>query len=214
MQGPSWALDETGLLISEHSGILPRAAELIFDEITRLNKMNYSFRIFISAIEIYNENIYDLFDSSRQTLSIYFNKNVAQIKNMTWHAIKSKEDIIRLTKEASSSRRTDSNQFNENSSRSHAVYQIKIESVINNREMQSFINIIDLAGSEKCTITSFSDKTKEEIESMKRLQNEANFINRSLTTLGRIINMLADKKSYKLSIPYRESKLTMILQVI
>jgi hypothetical protein len=48
---------------------------------------------------------------------------------------------------------------------------------------------------------------------MKKIQQEANFINKSLTTLGRIINMLGDKNSNKNSIPYRESKLTMILQV-
>ena len=71
---------------------------------------------------------------------------------------------------------------------------------------------MDLAGSERSNL-NFTNKSKEEIENMKKLQNEANFINKSLTTLGRVIAMLADKKSNKLAIPYRESKLTMVLQV-
>ena len=56
-------------------------------------------------------------------------------------------------------------------------------------------------------------KTKEELDMLKKIQNEANFINKSLTTLGRIISMIGDKKNGKVSIPYRESKLTMVLQV-
>jgi hypothetical protein len=217
MQGPSWALNQKELIINEFSGILPRAADYIFEEVTRLNKMNHSFKIFISAIEIYNENIYDLFDnsSSKQPLQIFNAKGNVQIKNMIYNQIKSKEDIIKLCKEASDSRRSDSTQYNENSSRSHAVYQLKIESISNKNNgalVESYLNIIDLAGSERCTISSFNNKSKEEIESMKKLQNEANFINKSLSTLGRIIAMLADKKSSKISIPYRESKLTLILQ--
>jgi hypothetical protein len=215
MQGPSWALDGKELIINEFSGILPRAADYIFDEITRVNMLNYSCKIYFSAIEIYNENVYDLFDSNsnKQPLQVFFAKNIVQLKNLIWNQIKSKEDIIKFIKEASDTRRSDSTQYNENSSRSHAVYQLKLDFVKNQKQMESYINIIDLAGSEKCSITSINNKSKEEIETMKKLQNETNFINKSLTTLGRVISMLADKKSSKISIPYRESKLTMILQV-
>jgi len=215
MQGPSWALDNRELAINEFSGILPRSAIYIFEELTRLNMINYSCKVSISAIEIYNENIFDLFDnsSSKQPLQIFYNKNLVQLKNLIWHQINNKEDVLKYTKEASETRRSDNTKYNENSSRSHAIYQLKLEFSKNQKQIESYINIIDLAGSERCSITSFNDKTKEEIETMKKLQNESNFINKSLTTLGRIISMLADKKMSKMAIPYRESKLSMILQV-
>jgi hypothetical protein len=210
MQGPSWGDEE----LTEFSGILPRSANYIFDELTRLNLFNVSFRVSISAIEIYNENIYDLFDpsTSKQPLQILFSKNLVQIKGLTWNLIKNKDDILKYTKEASETRRSDTTKYNENSSRSHAVYQLKLEFVKNSKQIESVINIIDLAGSERCVITTFNNKSKEEIDIMKKQQNESNFINKSLTTLGRVISMLADKKSSKISIPYRESKLTMLLQ--
>jgi hypothetical protein len=202
-------------LINEGSGILPRTADYIFNEMIRLNKMNQKFRLSLSALEIYNDNIYDLFDNNkeRSALTITFIKTNALVKGLIWNQIKCKDDIIRYIRDATNTRKCESTQFNDTSSRSHAIFTIKIETVNKiGQEVQSYINIIDLAGSEKCTL-NFLNKSKEEIEFMKKLQNEANFINKSLTTLGRIISILADKKSNKAAIPYRESKLTMILQV-
>lgn len=214
MQGPYWTGGNTSTFkLNEFSGILPRAAEFIFNEISRTSKFSNT-KIYISAIEIYNENIYDLFEpnSNKTPLQLFINKNTCILKNLIWNQIKNKEDILAFTKEASESRRSDSTKFNENSSRSHAVFQLKLEnSGSNTNIIESYINIIDLAGSEKCTL-SFNNKSKEEIEAMKKLQNEANYINKSLSSLGRVISMLADKKSNKLAIPYRESKLTMLLQ--
>jgi len=221
MQGPvifgENEISDSVSIITELSGVLPRTAEFIFEELKRLEKVNSNQKIFFSAIEIYNENIFDLFDKSpdKEPLSTYANKNNTLIKNIISKEIKSKKDILKYTKEASETRRTDSTIFNESSSRSHAIYQLKIE-FFNNAKQEitnGLINIVDLAGSEKCMLTSFTDKSKEEIESMKKIQNEANNINKSLTILGRIISILADKKASKLSIPYRDSKLTTILQV-
>jgi len=193
----------------KQSGILPRTADFIFEEVTRLNMLENKIKIYFSAVEIYNENVYDLLDKkkTRSTLTVYSVKDDVQIKNLIWVNINSKEDILKYTKEASESRRSDSTQFNSTSSRSHAVFQIKIE----NAKICSVINIIDLAGSERSSL-KISNKSKEEIELAKKIQNEANFINKSLTTLGRIISMIGDKKSKNIAIPYRESKLTMILQ--
>jgi len=80
-------------------------------------------------------------------------------------------------------------------------------------ELLSYINIVDLAGSERSQKASVNVNNKEEIEKIKKNQIEANYINKSLTSLGRIISILGEKKS-KIVIPYRESKLTMMLQVI
>lgn len=217
MQGPVfYDVNDGNNLINEFSGILPRTADFIFEELKRLEKINSNQKIFFSAVEIYNENIYDLFDknSEKVPLTTFTVKNSNVIKCLIWKEIKSKNDILKFTKEASDTRRTDSTIYNETSSRSHAIFQLRIESTNRiGQEIQGLINIIDLAGSERCTINTYLDKSKEEIEYMKKIQNEANFINKSLTTLGRIISILADKKASKLSIPYRDSKLTTILQV-
>lgn len=212
MQGPTWSLENHG---QNFRGLLPRTAEHIFDEITRTSKIEFNTKILFSAYEIYNDNIYDLLDKSKTHLDVLHGKNFVQVKNLMWNNIKSKDDINNLIRIASQSRRVESTQFNESSSRSHAIFQIKLEMIDNSKKTttESYINIVDLAGSEKCTL-NYSNKNKEEIENMKKLQNEANFINKSLSTLGRVISMLADKKSNKLSIPYRESKLTTVLQVI
>jgi hypothetical protein len=236
MQGPSYSTNFKQ--INELSGILPRTAQYIFEEFERLKKMNIIYKIALSAVEIYNENVYDLFDKNnispnhnnnnnnfnnnninnnnkvKNPLTINYIKNNVYLKDLIWHEINTKEDIIRLTKEAAISRTSESTQFNESSSRSHAIFQLRLDTKNKlGQDLQSFINIIDLAGSERCTLTSLTDKSKEEIEAMKKLKTEASHINKSLTTLGRIISLLADKKSSKLSLPYRESKLTMILQV-
>jgi len=221
MQGPVFNdendVSDTLSILNESSGVLPRTAEFIFEELKRLEKVNSNQKILFSAVEIYNENIFDLFDKSadRIALTTYANKSNILIKNLISREIKSKKDILRYTREASETRRTDSTIFNESSSRSHAIFQLRIEFFNNVKQetVSSLINIVDLAGSEKCTLTSFADKSRDEIESMKKIQNEANNINKSLITLGRIISILADKKANKLSIPYRDSKLTTILQV-
>ena len=94
-------------------------------------------------MEIYNENLFDLLgkfnkenlkkeknsSNIRQPLTIYTANNDIQIKNLTWVTIENKDDILKFTKEASDSRRCDSTQFNSTSSRSHAIFQIKIDSI-------------------------------------------------------------------------------------
>lgn len=202
----------------QNKGILPRTAEFIFTEICRLNIFGNKYKISFSAIEIYNETVYDLLSKSdkiKQPLTIYVSNSDIQIKNLIWVDINKKEDILTYTKEASDSRRSDATQFNSTSSRSHAIFQIKLEMTKEDGQTQtSLINIIDLAGSERSSLGSMTGKSKEEVDAIKKIQNEANFINKSLTTLGRIISMIGDKKSSKLAIPYRESKLTTLLQVI
>ena len=88
MQGPVY---DTISLLNETSGILPRTADFIFNEMIRLNKMNMTFKLSISALEIYNDNIYDLLDISkdRSPLSITLIKNNVIIKNtITFNDVK------------------------------------------------------------------------------------------------------------------------------
>lgn len=207
--------NKTSYILNDLSGILPRTSEFLFNEIQRLQKMNNNYKVFLSAIEIYNENVYDLFDKEKQPLTISYIKNQCHLKNLSWFQISNQEDFIDLTIKAFNLRRSETTIHNDYSSRSHAIFQIKLESknLKLNQDSTSFINIIDLAGSEKCVLTSLNNKSNQEIETMKKLQLESANINRSLTTLGRIISILADKKTSKIGLPYRESKLTMVLQV-
>ena len=204
MQGPIYNSNE----ITEFSGILPRSAEFILNEFARKIKIENgkNASIELSACEIYNENVYDLLNNKSQVI---LGSN--GIKGLSSCLIRSQNDIINLCALASKTRRSESTKFNEVSSRSHAVYMIKI-SIEGQSKINSYINIIDLAGSEKCSISTTFGKTQKEIETMKRVQCEAGFINKSLTALGRCISMLADKKSNKTLIPYRDSKLTMLLK--
>ena len=220
------------IIIQETNGILPRCAEFIFSEKRRLVTQKEDINISLAAMEIYNENLFDLLSSINEPpspmknlkrksnirkpekvpLTIYSAGNEVNIPNLKWADILSESDIIKYTNLASESRRSDSTAYNATSSRSHAIFQIKIQHLT--KKKTSMINIIDLAGSERSQITSFDKMTKDEIEAKKRIQNEANFINKSLSALGRIINLIGDKKtnSTKISIPYRDSKLTIVLQ--
>lgn len=73
MQGPSYDNQST---INHLSGILPRSAEFIFDELTRLQKIGHNFKLFFAAMEVYNENIYDLLNAKDRTpLQTYTVKN-------------------------------------------------------------------------------------------------------------------------------------------
>ena len=210
--------------IIEQSGILPRTAHFIFEEKNRLEKINENLDVYFSAIEIYNETIYDLLannninnninmnnNNKRIPLTVYCANNEINIPNLQWKNIQNKNDIIKFTLQASNTRSSDSTSFNSVSSRSHAIYRIKIYN--NSNKKNSMINIIDLAGSERSSLKNTSNLTKEEKDYIKKIQNEANFINKSLSALGRIINLIGDKKNCnKLVIPYRESKLTIVLQ--
>jgi len=75
MQGPSYSNNYQRF--NELNGILPRTARFIFQEFDRLNKFEYNYKMYISAVEIYNENIYDLFASGdeKTALTIFSIKN-------------------------------------------------------------------------------------------------------------------------------------------
>ena len=110
---------------------------------------------------------------------------------------------------ATDSRMTCSNNTNLNSSRSHAIFQIKLANRY--KLLENTISIIDLAGSERTCSELKRNNTNHNKD--KLLQKETNYINKSLTTLGRVINILSDTKSINSHIPFRDSKLTMALHV-
>ena len=187
--------------ISSDSGVLPRASIKVYSEIQRQHLNNLS--VHISCIEVYLDNITDLLQDSKSAGK----KNFEQI---SWRKAENIEDLLGLIFAASEKRITRGTHHNSSSSRSHTVYQIRIEGIGHNgKEIKGKLSVIDLAGSERANTETFTDKTSNEIESMKKIHEEGKYINKSLSCLKRVFQSLSSKSTVA---PYRENKLTRLLQ--
>lgn len=185
--------------LSETSGILPRAAYLIFSELSRQTVQNAE--IFISCAEVYMESISDLLSDTKTVHKT--------LDTISWHQVNTFKDLLTNICLASQKRITRDTHQNQTSSRSHTVYQIRIEGFVQNKEIKGKLSVIDLAGSERANSEPFSNKTPEEIENMKKVMEEGKFINKSLSCLKRVFTALGNKNVLA---PYRECKLTKVLQ--
>ncbi|XP_050345596.1 protein claret segregational isoform X2 [Nymphalis io] len=185
----------------EQYGIIPRAINMIFTCMEDLKRMGWELTIKASFLEIYNEIIYDLLNSSKEQEShdikmVNSKGTDLYVSNLKEEEVKSSHDFIRLLIFAQRNRQTAATLNNERSSRSHSVAQIKI-SAINEKRKEKFtsnLNLVDLAGSESGKTTQRMDETKH--------------INRSLSELSKVILSLQTNQSH---IPYRNSKLTHLL---
>ncbi|CAH0720922.1 unnamed protein product, partial [Brenthis ino] len=186
---------------TEQYGIVPRAINMIFTCMEDLKRMGWELTIKASFLEIYNEIIYDLLNSSKDQenhdIKMVNSKGTdLYVSNLKEEEVKSSHDFIRLLIFAQRNRQTAATLNNERSSRSHSVAQIKI-SAINDKRKEKFtsnLNLVDLAGSESGKTTQRMDETKH--------------INRSLSELSKVILSLQTNQSH---IPYRNSKLTHLL---
>ena len=186
----------------EKEGIIPRMIKQVFKNIM-LSNGDIEYMVKISMIEIYMEKIRDLLDLSKANLNIRETKEKEiYIEELTEHYVSTEEDVMELIKLGSENRTTNKTNMNEISSRSHSLVIMTIhQKNIKTLEAKSGkLYLVDLAGSEKISKTGSTGITLE----------EAKIINKSLSTLGMVINALTDGKSTH--IPYRESKLTRILQ--
>ena len=120
---------------------------------------------------------------------------------------------MKLVEISSKRREFEDTSKNSRSSRSHIIFQLDIRRCEEGKgERRGMLNIIDLAGNERGSRETHRDKTSEEVEKMKKIQIEGGFINKSLTSLGRILKILGERIHKKdINIPYRENKLTKIL---
>ncbi|RKP36867.1 kinesin motor domain-containing protein, partial [Dimargaris cristalligena] len=198
-------------------GVIPQTIQEVFDYIKESSdRREYLLRV--SYIEIYNETIRDLLSPSTPDLRIHDDKKRGvYVSPLKEEVVNTPEQVIRVLKIGEANRHIGATDFNTHSSRSHSIFQLIIESREHSglgigtpvrfrsnsqpfREMGvriSQLNLIDLAGSEKAS------------GSMER-RKEGAFINKSLLTLGTVIAKLTDEKSAH--IPFRDSKLTRILQ--
>ncbi|KAI5962360.1 CIN8 [Candida pseudojiufengensis] len=201
--------------VPEIAGIIPRLLSQLF-QILNNEALDSDYIVKMSFLEIYNEELVDLLSHQNKKLRIHEQVNPTtksspnannitsksiSIQNLSEFTVSSYEESIKLLRLGLDKKKMASTNLNEHSSRSHTIFGIQLfkkhpknDSVY----LCSKMNLVDLAGSEN-------------IGRSGSVVKEAGGINQSLLTLGRVINSLNDKKKSQ-HIPYRESKLTHILQ--
>ncbi|XP_059417347.1 kinesin heavy chain-like [Carassius carassius] len=186
----------------QQMGIIPRIAEDIFNHIFAMDE-NLEFHIKVSYFEIYMEKIRDLLDVTKTNLSVHEDKNrVPYVKGCTERFVSSPEEVMDVIDEGKSNRHVAVTNMNEHSSRSHSIFLINIkqEHVETEQKLCGKLYLVDLAGSEKVSKTGAAGAVLD----------EAKNINKSLSSLGNVISALAE--GTKTHVPYRDSKMTRILQ--
>uniref|UniRef100_A0A8V0ZTS8 Kinesin-like protein n=1 Tax=Gallus gallus TaxID=9031 RepID=A0A8V0ZTS8_CHICK len=166
-----------------------------------------SCEVLVSYQEVYNEQIHDLLEPKGPLAIREDPEKGVVVQGLSFHQPKSAEQLLEMLANGNKNRTQHPTDANATSSRSHAVFQIYVKQqdrvVGLSQDLQvAKMSLIDLAGSERASVTN----TKGE-----RLREGAN-INRSLLALINVINALADAKSKKTHIPYRDSKLTRLLK--
>ncbi|KAL7316020.1 hypothetical protein PS15m_005169 [Mucor circinelloides] len=183
-------------------GIIPRIIGQIFDSIMAAPS-NLEFTVKVSYMEIYMEKVRDLLNPSMDNLPIHEDKaHGVYVKGLLEVYVGSSEDVYEVMRNGSGNRVVASTNMNAESSRSHSIVVVTItqKNIDTGAAKSGKLYLVDLAGSEKVGKTGASGQTLE----------EAKKINKSLTALGMVINSLTDGKSSH--VPYRDSKLTRILQ--
>lgn len=196
--------DTLGLL-SDDAGIIPRVLYALFQRLA-----DREFTVKCSFLELYNEELRDLLSTEEGTkLKIYEDGakrgyQGTMVQGMGETFIHSASEGIKLLKYGSDKRHVAATKCNDLSSRSHTIFTITVFIKRTNDKGEESVssgklNLVDLAGSENIQRSGAEHKRAA----------EAGLINKSLLTLGRVINSLVDRNAH---IPYRESKLTRLLQ--
>ncbi|KAG0519603.1 hypothetical protein BDA96_08G001200 [Sorghum bicolor] len=193
------------------AGVIPRAVKRIFD-VLEAQSAEYSMKV--SFLELYNEELTDLLapeeskfsdDKSKKPMALMEDgKGGVFVRGLEEELVSSAAEIYRILERGSAKRKTAETLLNKQSSRSHSIFSITIhikECTPEGEEMIKCgkLNLVDLAGSENISRSGARDGRAR----------EAGEINKSLLTLGRVINTLVEHSGH---IPYRDSKLTRLLR--
>mmetsp|Transcript_22817 Transcript_22817/g.43397 ORF Transcript_22817/g.43397 Transcript_22817/m.43397 type:complete len:1375 (+) Transcript_22817:150-4274(+) len=179
-------------------------------------EVSFTFSIEVGMLEIYNDEIYDLLSSGGGTMaekkesatraggkaSLDIRRSEdgrIEVPGLSKEKVNSIDDVMELLKRGNGNRATASTDMNEHSSRSHMVLAVDVYSGVENQHNKGTLYLVDLAGSER---VRRSNVQGQELK-------EAGFINKSLSALGNVMEALDRKASH---IPYRDSKLTYLLQ--
>uniref|UniRef100_A0A8C6NZX7 Kinesin-like protein n=1 Tax=Nothobranchius furzeri TaxID=105023 RepID=A0A8C6NZX7_NOTFU len=187
-------------------GVMYRTMKELFKRMDDA-KEEKEFAVAFSYLEVYNEQIRDLLANVGPLAVREDGSKGVVVQGLTLHKPKSADHILEALDSGNRNRTQHPTDMNATSSRSHAVFQIYLRqqdktASLNPNVCIAKMSLIDLAGSERASATNAKGA---------RLREGAN-INRSLLALGNVINALADPKSKKAHIPYRDSKLTRILK--
>jgi hypothetical protein len=210
----------------EQPGIIPRTCEDLFERIESNDSPDISYSVRVSYFEVYNEHVRDLLAPPRPTNAngpsyLKIREHPVEgpyVKDLTDVPVKNNADLLRYMRAGDATRTTASTKMNDTSSRSHAVFTIMLKQIHHDlasdstTERTARIRLVDLAGSERAKATEATGQ---------RLREGSN-INKSLTTLGRVIAALADprhgrvhnggKRGARDVVPYRDSILTWLLK--
>uniref|UniRef100_A0A8C2E2N3 plus-end-directed kinesin ATPase n=1 Tax=Cyprinus carpio TaxID=7962 RepID=A0A8C2E2N3_CYPCA len=196
----------------DQEGIIPLLCEDLFTKISDNNDNSMSYSVEVSYMEIYCERVRDLLNpKNKGNLRVREHPLMGPyVEDLSKLAVTSYNDIQDLMDSGNKARTVAATNMNETSSRSHAVFNIIFtqkrhdSDTENTSEKVSKISLVDLAGSERADSTGAKGT---------RLKEGAN-INKSLTTLGKVISALAEVKKKKVEsfIPYRDSVLTWLLR--
>ncbi|KAL2837775.1 kinesin-domain-containing protein [Aspergillus pseudoustus] len=183
-------------------GIIPRIVEQIFASILT-SPSNIEYTVRVSYMEIYMERIRDLLVPHNDNLPVHEEKSRGvYVKGLLEVYVSSVQEVYEVMRRGGAARAVAATNMNQESSRSHSIFVITVtqKNLETGSAKSGQLFLVDLAGSEKVGKTGASGQTLE----------EAKKINKSLSALGMVINALTDGKSTH--IPYRDSKLTRILQ--
>ncbi|KVH88474.1 hypothetical protein Ccrd_026745 [Cynara cardunculus var. scolymus] len=194
------------------AGVIPRAVKQIFDI---LEAQNAEYSMKVTFLELYNEEITDLLapeevqkfpeDKSKKPIALMEDgKGGVLVRGLEEEIVSTADEIYRILEKGSARRRTAETLMNKQSSRSHSIFSITIHIKERTPEGEEIIrcgklNLVDLAGSENISRSGAKEGRAR----------EAGEINKSLLTLGRVINTLVERSGH---IPYRDSKLTRLLR--
>ncbi|KAM6217303.1 kinesin-like protein KIF14 [Rhynchocyon petersi] len=199
---------------SEEPGIIPRFCEDLFAQVVKKQTQEVSYHLEMSFFEVYNEKIHDLLvckgenGQRKQPLRVREHPiSGPYVEALSMNVVSSYSDIQSWLELGNKQRATAATGMNDKSSRSHSVFTLVmtqtkteiVEGEEHDHRITSRINLIDLAGSERCsTAHTNGDQLKEGVS-----------INKSLLTLGKVISALSEQAHRKrVFIPYRESVLT------
>ncbi|KAF0697946.1 Aste57867_11399 [Aphanomyces stellatus] len=210
MMGPDSSLRQGDM---SQWGVIPRAVDGLFQELKSVGTSGAGAFVHCSYMQIYNNQVFDLLQSrmkDQQPLQVReMIKGHAKhiyVSGISEFRVGNAQEVLDLLTLGSKNRTIRATECNEKSSRSHALLQLSMEVESRGNERTTIIrraklNLVDLAGSEKwdTEVAMTQDRTRE-------LRN----INASLSALGNVISALTDRK--RTHIPYRDSKLTRLLQ--
>ncbi|RLN53507.1 hypothetical protein BBJ29_008826, partial [Phytophthora kernoviae] len=202
--GKTYTMEGANIDHPELQGIIPRTATEIFNNFMVADE-NMEFIVKVSYIEIYMERIRDLLDPYKSKVNLQVREDAQRgifVEGMTEMCVTSDEELLAAMRAGAANRAVAATGMNEGSSRSHSVFMVTLfqRNLENQATKAGKLYLVDLAGSEMVRKTGATGRQLE----------EAKTINKSLSALGMVINALTD--SHVSHVPYRDSKLTRVLQ--